>query len=265
MSPDHELLHWRNGELVEQLSLGSNSTVAGVAIGRTLTATRFGDALAVLGRRPDGTLETSLVTLGSGGAVVESVIDTPDAFMVHPTADGGLYVVTADGTVRTLDAAGNPRAGIASGQADAYVVTLDPSGRFLALGSEDGGLTIVDTVSGESVQVSTGEQIANLGFGPDGRVLAIVHLDGTVRLWDTDRREAIGVVLNGTGGVTGEPGWYDPSTGNLWMAAAGAIVEIPLEADQWVARACQIVGRDLTQDEWDRFVPGDQAPRSACN
>lgn len=264
ISPDHELVRWRNGELVERLSLGSNSTVVGVPIGRTLTAARFDDTLAILGRQTDGTLETSLVTLGSGGAAIELVIETPDAFMVHPALDGGLYVVTADGAVRTLDAAGNPRAEIASGQDDPYVVTLDPTGRLLALGSEDGGLTIVDTVSGESAPVSSGEQIANLGFGLDGRVLAIVHLDGTVRLWDTDRREAIGVVLNGTGAVTGEPGWHDPSTGNLWMAASGAIVEIPLAADQWVARACQIVDRDLTQDEWDRLVPGDQEPRSAC-
>jgi DNA-binding SARP family transcriptional activator/serine/threonine protein kinase/WD40 repeat protein len=264
ISLDHELVRWRSGELVERLSLGSNSTVVGVRIGRTLTAARLDDTLAVLGRRSDGTLETSVVTLGTGGAVIESIVDTPDAFMVHPALDGGLYVVTADGTVRTFDTAGSPTAQIASGQVDAYVMTLDPTGRLLALGSEDGGLTIVDTVSAESAPVSTGEQIANLGFGPDGRVLAIVHLDGTVRLWDTDRREAIGVVLNGTGGVTGEPGRHDPSTGNLWMAVSGAIVEIPLEADQWVARACQIVDRDLTQDEWDRFVPGEQAPRSAC-
>jgi WD40 repeat protein len=264
VSPDHELARWRNGDLVERMSLGSTPDVAGVLLGRTLTATRFGDTLVVLGRRGDGTLETSVVTLQSGGAVIEAIIETPDAFNVHPDGDGGLLVVTADGLVRTYDRSGRLVGEVSTPQVDPYVVTLDPSGRLLALGSEDGGVTVLDTETGESVVVSTGEQIGNLGFGPGGRLLAISRLDGTVRLWDTVLQEPVGVVFNGRGAVTGEPGWYDESSETLWMGASGSLIGIPLDPARWVARACEIVDRDLSGDEWDRLVPGDQQPRSAC-
>ena len=29
-------------------------------------------------------------------------------------------------------------------------------------------------------------------------------------------------------------------------------------------RACEVVGRDFTDEEWDRLVPGDVALQSAC-
>lgn len=40
--------------------------------------------------------------------------------------------------------------------------------------------------------------------------------------------------------------------------------EIPLDPARWVAKACEIVDRDLTQEEWDRLVPGDEPFRSVC-
>ena len=30
----------------------------------------------------------------------------------------------------------------------------------------------------------------------------------------------------------------------------------PLDPAQWLALACTIAGRDLTQEEWDRYLPG---------
>jgi DNA-binding SARP family transcriptional activator/WD40 repeat protein len=264
VSADHELARWRDGELVERLSLGSTPEATGVLLGRTLPATRYGDTLAVLGRRADGTLETSVVTLNGGGAVVDRIVQTPDAFTVHPGPDGRLFVVTAGGVVRTHDRTGSLVGEFPTGQADPYVVTLDPSGRLLALGSEDGGVTTLDTVTGEAVSVSPDDQVANLGLGPDGRLLVIAHRDGTVRLWDTERREPAGVILNGQGAVTGEPGWYDASTGTLWMGASGSLVEIPLDPTRWVEKACEVVARDLTPEEWGRYVPGDMPISSAC-
>jgi hypothetical protein len=90
-------------------------------------------------------------------------------------------------------------------------------------------------------------------------------IDGTVRLFDIERRQFAGVVWNGAGqGSTGSPSWYDDSTETMWVASSGKYLGIPLNPERWVERACQIISRDLTQDEWDALVPGGEPLRPAC-
>ena len=89
--------------------------------------------------------------------------------------------------------------------------------------------------------------------------------DGTVRLWDVVREEFAGLVWNGSGqGSPASPSWYDEATGTIWVASSGKYLQIPLDPERSVERACEIISRDLTQDEWDRFVPGNEPLRSAC-
>lgn len=258
----HELVRWRNGAVVERIALGSGADVDGIRLGRTVPATRFGDRLAVLGRRPDGATETTLVELRDDAVL--AVIETPDAFTVLPSADGGVHAVHADGLLVSYDVDGVATDEIATGQADPFVAALDPSGRRLALGSEDGGARVVDLADSTVETISATDRVTDVGFGPDGRLLAIKTLDGSIRLWDTDRSAVAGVVWPGGLQFTGEPGWYDSTTDSLWMAASGRLIEIPLDPQRWVDRACEIVGRDLTPDEWDRYVAGDRPLRSAC-
>jgi hypothetical protein len=37
-----------------------------------------------------------------------------------------------------------------------------------------------------------------------------------------------------------------------------------MEPSVWLAEACDIVGRDLTHDEWDRYLP-DRPYRRTCS
>jgi hypothetical protein len=86
-----------------------------------------------------------------------------------------------------------------------------------------------------------------------------------VRLWDVEREQYAGLVWNGSGQAsTASPSWYDEATETMWVASSGKYLGIPLNPERWVERACQIVSRDLTQAEWDRFVPGNEPLRSAC-
>ena len=50
----------------------------------------------------------------------------------------------------------------------------------------------------------------------------------------------------------------------MWIPSSGKLLHIPLSPERWVEKACALVSRDLTQDEWDRYVPGDQPLHSAC-
>lgn len=56
------------------------------------------------------------------------------------------------------------------------------------------------------------------------------------------------------------PSWYDPETDSVWVATSGLLMEVPLDPQRWVREACDLVGRDLTDDEWERWIPGDDPP-----
>ncbi len=56
----------------------------------------------------------------------------------------------------------------------------------------------------------------------------------------------------------------DPNADSLWVASGIELVEIPLEPALWMERACEVVGREFTQDEWDLFVPGDEQVQFSC-
>lgn len=58
---------------------------------------------------------------------------------------------------------------------------------------------------------------------------------------------------------------YDADTGLLAPVSSGQILQFSLDPDRWIEQACEFVGRDFTQAEWDQYVPGDGPPVSACS
>ncbi len=56
----------------------------------------------------------------------------------------------------------------------------------------------------------------------------------------------------------------DEVTDTLWAGSSGALLQIPLDPNRWVERACELVSRDLSSAEWERFVPGGGDPQPAC-
>ena len=89
-----------------------------------------------------------------------------------------------------------------------------------------------------------------LEFVDDGRLLVIVEVDGDVKLWDVDDATLIGHLMVGTGTTRSVMPWYDDET--------------RIDPSDWVERACAFVGRELTDGEWDEFVPGDASQTPAC-
>ena len=46
---------------------------------------------------------------------------------------------------------------------------------------------------------------------------------------------------------------------------SGKVTTFSLDPDRWIERACLLADRELTADEWERFVPGDEPQTSACS
>lgn len=75
---------------------------------------------------------------------------------------------------------------------------------------------------------------------------------------------ARGVLLRNSTGIN-LGGWYDEESDSLWVSDGTRLLKLPLNPDVFVERACEVVDRDLTQLEWDTFVPGGGDVQSSCS
>lgn len=252
---DNVFTRWVDGALVHEFDLG----------GEAVTGTRFGDLHAHIWLDGAGALQAGLFDLS--GHTVEHLFTVPgaNARAAHPTLEGGMHVVAADGTLRTYDRAGELTDTVQSTATDTARLALDPSSGRLAVATSRGVVSLVDPVSGERERLPTVDVVANLGFARNGELLVLAGIDGTIRLWDVERRSSAGVVWEGAPSPSSSPLRYDDERGVVWVPAGERILEIPLEPAVWIERACEAVPGMLSQQDWDRLVPGGGEPRSGCD
>jgi WD40 repeat protein len=175
-------------------------------------------------------------------------------------------------------------------QADVTVLAFDPTGRRLAFGTRqfaevegDDGSTMYSDVE-HTVEVwelgseprrvrqiagHPGRDTAAIAFSPDGTRLAVGAGNlsgdpaGPLSLWDLATGEAMIAPRSLVEEVT------DMSVASAvagFLVAAGdqdGVFLTQLDVDSWIDAACDIAGRELTDEEWATFV-GTQPRRATC-
>lgn len=176
--------------------------------------------------------------------------------------DGGIHVLAEDGLLRSYDSAGHWVGETVTGLR--YPVAVARDGHGLVAAGGIGGVVIVDAATGESLSVPGIGDVTALAFAGDGELLVMMERDGGVQLWDVTTRELAGEIWTGTGPVDTSQPWFDPERGTVWVATRGRLLELSLDRERWIENACAFVGHDITPEEWDRYVPGDEPLRSIC-
>jgi len=105
-------------------------------------------------------------------------------------------------------------------------VAYSRDGGVLAIGAEDGGVVLCDTVSGLPLRSLRGHhgRVYAVVYGPGDRVLATGSSDGTVRLWDPDTGQCTHVMDVHAEGVW--PVVISPDGSWLAVGAADGIVRL---------------------------------------
>lgn len=201
---------------------------------------------------------------GEFGEIFRIPLD--DFAFAHPSPAGGVLTVDQFGLVQVYDQDGELvstiETGLESGDSSPMSLATDPTANRLVIGGN--GVVIVDLDSGQVERVSHVNQVISLSLARGGEILVMGGLDGTVRLWDIERSESLGLAWRGAVGAQSAFSEVDQSLGATWFATAGELIKIPLSPNRWIERASEIASRDPTREEWDRYIPGGDDVQSAC-
>jgi DNA-binding SARP family transcriptional activator/WD40 repeat protein len=219
------------------------------------------------------------------------------------TDDGGLVVGTTRGRIHVFDARTlEPRRPPIDATPDEviYAFALRPDGREVLVLTGEG--TVVDLVTGDIRPSTLGIDGFSAAYSPDGSRLAVSTGDGSVGLWDVEgsrwtKEPTDAVSLGGaipvfspggrefalissgragrwdgvtgaflgsvTVGVDGGPGYTQDGSRLLVAGQDGRVYTWDLDPESWVAAACRMAGRDLTEQEWAAQMP-DRSQEPVC-
>jgi hypothetical protein len=142
-----------------------------------------------------------------------------------------------------------------------WALSFSGDGRLLAAGGEKGLLHIADTRTLEAREpVLVQETVLQLEWLPDNRTVVATGNNAKVTLFDAERS----VVRSGAlaASLENEPAHRfvvpDPDGEIVILSDERVGLSYPLDPDVWLREACDIVGRNLTRIEWERYLPGRQ-------
>lgn len=213
------------------------------------------------GERVYATSDSTLMTLDRTTLrpVYDDVVlgDAPAAILPDP-GDGSVVVLMQQGQLLRVD----PEAGaIVSSMAPGMLETenggaLSPTGSLMAASDQHHNVRLLDLETLEWIGSDAQTPGEQLTYAPDGSQFAALQAD-RIRVWDGrtgDYQTSLALPTD----LTAEPSitYLPDSAGLLVTANDGRTWTVDTRTSTWVARACRIAGRNLTQAEWRQFFPG---------
>jgi hypothetical protein len=133
---------------------------------------------------------------------------------------------------------------------------LSPSRSLMAAPDQHYNVRLLDLETLEWIGSDAQMPGYHLSFAPDGSQFAAIQAD-RIRVWD-GRTGEYQASLGLPAGLTADPSisYLPDSSGLLVTAKDSRTWRVNTRTSTWVARACRIAGRNLTQAEWEQFFPG---------
>ena len=188
--------------------------------------------------------------------------DRPVDFTVLPalrwSADGSLYAGGQEGVLKSVDAVTGRVEWSLPLSPGVALTDIDrvPGTPLLAVASESGFVYLVDTAarrqSGEPLSAG-GTGLQGLAVSSNGSQVAALGGDGAVRLWHRPTGRPVGPPLAGHTTLAMAM-TYSPDDRLITGGFDQQLIAWDLRPDSWVAQACRIVGRDLTEAEWQLYL-----------
>jgi WD40 repeat protein len=127
------------------------------------------------------------------------------------------------------------------------------AGETLIVGAGDGNSYLIDIPTEKQYFIPL--QGIAFALNPQGKTLSIGTADGKLILWDIAAAQEIGALpINSSAPMTSLA--YAPDAKTLFAAFSNRVyMAFDVDFDHWFTRLCNIVGRDMTEEEWRQFIP----------
>jgi WD40 repeat protein len=189
-----------------------------------------------------------------------------------------LFTAGDDGEILEWDWRAGERVGSpmkSSSGADALALSRD--GKLLAIGGYDNRVTLWDVTQKQMAGVALVAHtnfVRAVSFSPDGKLIATGGDDGLAILWDVKTRQPIAQFRHGASVLSGDGSARTARAVNhvsfspdgTMLATDGLENDIliwDVDITSWQRQACQRTNRNLSQEEWNRYV-GDTPYLETC-
>jgi hypothetical protein len=141
---------------------------------------------------------------------------------------------------------------------------------IIGAAQDEAGLARIDLTTGEVVATGTsveGDSLVDVAVSADGSVVAARHPDsGNFEVFDARTLVSITGPFGGTGDIAGTATPVIDADGTM-LAMPGPGRELTvweIDPGSWETSACEMAGRNLTQEEWADFIGPDEPYRPTC-
>ncbi|MBK9248514.1 MAG: hypothetical protein IPM69_10465 [Ignavibacteria bacterium] len=175
-----------------------------------------------------------------------------------------------DGTARMLNLnnLGEMPVMFRTGEKSVESISFSPDGSTLATGGRSGKLQLWNVRKNDPKPIELLGHISaitKVKFSPDGMTLATSSLDKSIRLWNYRKPDDQPIVL-----VGGHDKWiyslvFSPDGSKLITGSADNTLKIwTTRSDILANKICSIAKRNMTIDEWNKYVGSDITYEETC-
>ncbi|MCB0497320.1 MAG: hypothetical protein KDC79_14360 [Cyclobacteriaceae bacterium] len=148
-----------------------------------------------------------------------------------------------------------------------HAVKVSKGGTQIAFGGEDALIYLWSNVTQSVVRRLKGptSRINSIEFSHDGKLLAAASFDNSIHMWNMNALDEFPIVMKDNFGAYAWDIAFSNKDEYLVVGTNnGKIKKWPVHAKQMADEICKHIKRNMTLDEWERFVGNNIEYRNTC-